>query len=67
MGQFRGVWAHQDSLKSAKIAGGVPHAEPAGSFSTGTIDSPADDEQVREAVRTALVTLTREVAESAAA
>lgn len=69
-GRFGGVWAHQDSLKSAKIAGGVPHDEPAGSFKVGDWadgGQPGDQPQVVEDVRTTLATLTRQVRDVAAA
>ncbi|MDE9365297.1 NAD(P)H-dependent oxidoreductase [Luteipulveratus sp. YIM 133132] len=69
-GQFGGVWAHQDSLKSVKIAGAKPHEEPAGSFKvtewTGS-GHPEEQADVVEAVTRTLETLTQQARETAAA
>lgn len=68
-GRFGGAWAHQDSLKSAKIAGGVPQDEPAGSFPTGdwAEGGPGDQPQIVTIVRTTLEALARQAQEQSAA
>ncbi|KNX36433.1 NADPH-dependent FMN reductase [Luteipulveratus halotolerans] len=70
LGAYGGVWAHEDSLKSAKIAGGKPHETPAGSFKVGAwtgTGHPEEQPEVVEAVTNALTTLVAEAKASVAA
>lgn len=68
-GQYGGVWAHQDSLKSVRIAGAAPCDEPSGSFAAGTWTShePKEQPAVCEAVRQTLDVLVHRAVDSSAA
>lgn len=68
LGQYGGVWAHQDSLKSVRIAGGEAHEEPSGSFQGGAWEGePKDQAEVVEAVTAALAKLIEQANAKAAA
>ncbi|AKU17730.1 NADPH-dependent FMN reductase [Luteipulveratus mongoliensis] len=70
IGRFGGVWAHEDSLKSVRIAGGAAHEAPAGSFKstewTGS-GHPQEQAEVVEAVTATLAKLVDEANQSVAA